>query len=342
MKLKLKELTETIINLETVNPIEFFGVNNGKLDLLKKKFPLLKILSRGTQVKLSGSPEQVETAKEKIELIVQYLERNGHLSENYFEQILGGDDAETVDHFVDRNPNDILVFGPNGKTVRARTANQKKLVLMAEKNDIVFAIGPAGTGKTYTAVALAVRALKNKVVKKIILTRPAVEAGESLGFLPGDLKEKIDPYLRPLYDALDDMIPADKLGYYMSTRTIEIAPLAYMRGRTLDNAFIILDEAQNATDLQLKMFLTRIGANAKAIITGDITQIDLPKNQRSGLEKASRIMRNVDGIAHIELDEEDVVRHRLVKAILRAYDKEYKEREKEREDHHKDDHDRRR
>lgn len=327
-------MTETIINLETVNPIEFFGVNNGKLDLLKKKFPLLKILSRGTQIKLSGAPEQVENAKEKIELIVQYLERNGHLSENYFEQILGGDDAETVDHFIDRNPNDILVFGPNGKTVRARTANQKKLVTMVEKNDVVFAIGPAGTGKTYTAVAMAVRALKNKVVKKIILTRPAVEAGESLGFLPGDLKEKIDPYLRPLYDALDDMIPADKLGYYMSTRTIEIAPLAYMRGRTLDNAFIILDEAQNATDLQLKMFLTRIGANAKAIITGDITQIDLPKNQRSGLEKASRILKNIDGIGHIELDEEDVVRHRLVKAILRAYDKEYKEREKEREEHH--------
>ena len=322
-------MTETIINLETVNPIEFFGVNNGKLDILKKKFPLLKILSRGTQIKLSGSPEQVENAKEKIDLIVQYLERNGHLSENYFEQILGGDDAETVDHFIDRNPNDILVFGPNGKTVRARTGNQKKLVAMTERNDIIFAIGPAGTGKTYTAVALAVRALKNKIVKKIILTRPAVEAGESLGFLPGDLKEKIDPYLRPLYDALDDMIPADKLGYYMSTRTIEIAPLAYMRGRTLDNAFIILDEAQNATDLQLKMFLTRIGPNAKAIITGDLTQIDLPKNQRSGLEKASRILRNIDGIAHIELDEEDVVRHRLVKSILRAYDKEHKEREKD-------------
>lgn len=315
-------MTEAIINLETVNPIEFFGVNNGKLDILKKKFPLLKILSRGTQVKLSGSPEQVESAKEKIDLIVQYLERNGHMSENYFEQILGGDDAETVDNFIDRNPNDILVFGPNGKTVRARTSNQKRMVSGIDKNDILFAIGPAGTGKTYTAVALAVRALKNKIVKKIILTRPAVEAGENLGFLPGDLKEKIDPYLRPLYDALDDMIPADKLGYYMSTRTIEIAPLAYMRGRTLDNAFIILDEAQNATDLQLKMFLTRIGANAKAIITGDVTQIDLPRNQRSGLEKAVRILKNVDGIAHIELDEEDVVRHRLVKAIIRAYDKE--------------------
>jgi len=324
-------LTDTIINLETVNPIEFFGVNNGKLDILKKKFPLLKILSRGTQLKLSGAPEQVENAKEKIDLIVQYLERNGHMSENYFEQILGGDDADTIDHFIERNPNDILVFGPNGKSVRARTPNQKKLVQQAEKNDIVFAIGPAGTGKTYTAVALAVRALKNKQVKKIILTRPAVEAGESLGFLPGDLKEKIDPYLRPLYDALDDMIPSDKLGYYMSTRTIEIAPLAYMRGRTLDNAFIILDEAQNATDLQIKMFLTRIGANAKAIITGDITQVDLPRNQRSGLQTAVRILNNIDGIAHIELDEDDVVRHRLVKQILRAYEKERKQEERKNE-----------
>ncbi|RTL60374.1 MAG: PhoH family protein [Sphingobacteriales bacterium] len=316
-------MTETIINLETVNPIEFFGVNNGKLDILKKKFPLLKILSRGTQLKLSGSPEQVENAREKIDLIISYLERNGHLSENYYEQILGGDDQEVIDHFAERHPNEVLVFGPNGKTVRARTANQKKLVQAADRNDIVFAIGPAGTGKTYTAVAMAVRALKNKAVKKIILTRPAVEAGESLGFLPGDLKEKIDPYLRPLYDALDDMIPADKLGYYMSTRVIEIAPLAYMRGRTLDNAFIILDEAQNATDLQIKMFLTRIGANAKAIITGDLTQIDLPKNQRSGLEKATRILRNIDGISHIELDEEDVVRHKLVKAIIKAYDRDH-------------------
>ena len=315
-------MTETIINLDSVNPIEFFGVNNGKLDLLKKRFPLLKILSRGTQLKLSGAAEQVEQAKDKIELLVQYLERNGNVSHNYFEQILGGDDVEAVDNFVEKNPHEVLVFGPNGKSVRARTQNQKKMVSMAEKNDIIFAIGPAGTGKTYTAVALAVRALKNKMVKKIILTRPAVEAGESLGFLPGDLKEKIDPYLRPLYDALDDMIPADKLGYYMSTRVIEIAPLAYMRGRTLDNAFIILDEAQNTTDLQIKMFLTRIGANAKAIITGDLSQVDLPKNQKSGLEKATRILKNIDGIAHIELDEEDVVRHRLVKAIIRAYDKE--------------------
>jgi phosphate starvation-inducible PhoH-like protein len=318
---KIQNLTETIINLESVNPLEFFGVNNGKLDLLKKRFPLLKILSRGTQIKLSGAQEQIEAAKEKIELLIQYLERNGNVSHNYFEQILGGDDTESLDLYVEKNPHDVLVFGPNGKSVRARTQNQKLMVSMAEKNDIIFAIGPAGTGKTYTAVALAVRALKNKQVKKIILTRPAVEAGESLGFLPGDLKEKIDPYLRPLYDALDDMIPADKLGYYMSTRVIEIAPLAYMRGRTLDHAYIILDEAQNTTDLQIKMFLTRIGANAKAIITGDMTQIDLPKNQRSGLEKATKILKNIEGIAHVELDEEDVVRHRLVKAIIKAYDK---------------------
>lgn len=311
-------MTESIINLDSINPIEFFGVNNGKLDVLKKKFPLLKILSRGTQLKLSGSPEEVATAKEKIGQIVKYLERNGNLSDGYFEQILG--EEEKVDNFTDRNPNDVLVFGPNGRTVRAKTANQQKMVGLAEKNDIVFAIGPAGTGKTYTAVALAVRALKNKAVRKIILTRPAVEAGESLGFLPGDLKEKIDPYLRPLYDALDDMIPADKLSYFMTNRVIEIAPLAYMRGRTLDNSFIILDEAQNATDLQLKMFLTRIGASAKAIITGDLTQIDLPKNQKSGLEKATRILRHIDGIGYLQLDEEDVVRHRLVKAIIRAYE----------------------
>ena len=315
-------MTETIINLETVNPIEFFGVNNGKLDILKKKFPRLKILSRGTQIKLTGAPEQIENARDKINLAVQYLERNGNMSENYLEQILGGDDENVIDHFIEKNQTDVLVFGPHGKSVRARTANQKKLVQSIDKNDIVFAIGPAGTGKTYTAVALAVRALKNKQVKKIILTRPAVEAGENLGFLPGDLKEKIDPYLRPLYDALDDMIPADKLGYYMTTRAIEIAPLAYMRGRTLDNAFIILDEAQNATDLQLKMFLTRIGASAKAIITGDVTQIDLPPKVKSGLEKSVRILSNIDGIGHVVLDEEDVVRHKLVKAIIKAYDKE--------------------
>ena len=314
-------LTEQIINLETVNPIEFFGVNNNKFDILKKKFPLLKILSRGSLIKITGTPEDVETAKEKISLIVQYLERNGHLSENYFSQILGDDDGVIDEKIVDDGNNDILVFGQNGKIVRAKTKNQKLLVSASDKNDILFAVGPAGTGKTYTAVALAVRALKNKVVKKIILTRPAVEAGENLGFLPGDLKEKIDPYLRPLYDALDDMIPSDKLNYYMTNRVIEIAPLAYMRGRTLDNAFIILDEAQNTTELQIKMFLTRIGPSAKAVITGDMTQIDLPKNQQSGLGKAIHILKNIEGIAHIELDDEDVVRHRLVKQIIRAYER---------------------
>lgn len=312
-------MTETIIHLENINPIEFFGVNNGKLDILKKKFPLLKILSRGTQIKLSGAPEEIETAREKINQVIKYIERNGHVSSNYFEQILGGE--QVVNSFNEKDDNEILVYGPNAHIVRARTANQKKLVELAGENDIVFAVGPAGTGKTYTAVAIAVRALKNKAVRKIILTRPAVEAGESLGFLPGDLKEKIDPYLRPLYDALDDMIPADKLNYYMATRVIEIAPLAYMRGRTLDNSFIILDEAQNATDLQLKMFLTRIGASAKAIITGDLTQIDLPQNQRSGLAKAVRLLRHIHGIGHLELNEDDVVRHRLVKAIIKAYEK---------------------
>ncbi len=314
-------MTEAIINLETVNPIEFFGINNGKFEILKRKFPLLKLLSRGSQIKISGQPDEVANAQAKISQVIQYLERNGHLSENYFSKILGEDEPGEAP-LDDPANNDILVFGPNGRVVRAKTANQKLMAQVSEKNDIIFAIGPAGTGKTYTAVALAVRALKNKAVRKIILTRPAVEAGESLGFLPGDLKEKIDPYLRPLYDALDDMIPSDKLNYYMANRIIEIAPLAYMRGRTLDNAFIILDEAQNSTDLQLKMFLTRIGSSAKAIITGDLTQIDLPKNQRSGLLKASKILQNIEGIAHVTLDEADVVRHRLVKMIIRAYDKE--------------------
>lgn len=321
-------MTEVIINLDSVNPIEFFGVNNSKFEILRRKFPLLKLLSRGSQIKISGQPEEVANAQARIGQVIQYLERNGHLSDNYFARILGDDEQEPLTE--DPATNDILVFGPNGRVVRARTHNQKLMAQAAEKNDIIFALGPAGTGKTYTAVALAVRALKNKAVRKIILTRPAVEAGESLGFLPGDLKEKIDPYLRPLYDALDDMLPSDKLNYYMSNRIIEIAPLAYMRGRTLDNAFIILDEAQNATDLQLKMFLTRIGASAKAIITGDMTQVDLPRNQRSGLIRATRILQNIDGIAHIKLDEADVVRHRLVKQIIRAYDRE-QAREEEQE-----------
>ncbi len=327
-------MTEAIISLETVNPIEFFGVNNSKFDILKQKFPLLKILSRGSQIKLAGQPEEVANAQLKISQVIKYLERNGHLSENYFADILGDDNDKSFLH-EEKSGNDIIVFGPNGRVIRAKTQNQKLLANVSEKNDVIFAVGPAGTGKTYTAVALAVRALKNKAVRKIILTRPAVEAGESLGFLPGDLKDKIDPYLRPLYDALDDMIPSDKLNYYMANRIIEIAPLAYMRGRTLDNAFIILDEAQNATDLQLKMFLTRIGASAKAIITGDLTQVDLPKNQKSGLVKATRILSQIEGIAYIQLDEADVVRHRLVKNIIRAYDKD-QEREEAKEKENKE------
>ncbi len=310
-------LKEKIIKLQHINPIEFFGINNGKFDLLKKQFPLLKMLSRGTKIKLSGAPEEIEKAEEKINQLIKYLEKNGHLSKHYFQKILSN---EIQQEQLEDDLNNVLVYGPEGHTIRARTTNQKKLVQTSEKNDITFAIGPAGTGKTYTAVALAVRALKNKAVKKIILTRPAVEAGENLGFLPGDLNEKIDPYLQPLYDALDDMIPADKLNYYMSSRVIQIAPLAYMRGRTLDNAFIILDEAQNATDLQLKMFLTRIGPSAKAVITGDLTQVDLPKNQRSGLLKATNILKNIPGIGYLELGQEDVVRHRLVKEIIKAYE----------------------
>lgn len=327
-------MTEAIITLDTINPIEFFGVNNNKFNLLKKRFPLLKVLSRGKQIKLAGQPEEVQEAKEKIELILKFLEKNGHLSEQYFSQILGDEEGLNEDQEAPdlTNGNDILVFGRNGRIIKARTRNQQMMATASEKNDILFAVGPAGTGKTYTAVALAVRALKNKVVRKIILTRPAVEAGESLGFLPGDLKEKIDPYLRPLYDALDDMIPTDKLSYYMANRVIEIAPLAYMRGRTLDNAFIILDEAQNATDLQLKMFLTRIGPSAKAIITGDLTQVDLPKNQKSGLGKAVRILSDINGIAHVSLNEGDVVRHRLVKSVIKAYEKDSEREEKLNED----------
>ena len=317
--LKSATLTETVINLDSINPIEFFGVNNGKLDLLKKRFPLLKILSRGKQIKLSGAQEQLTQAKEKIEMLIQYLERNGNVSHNYFEQILGGDDAEVVDNFVEKNPQDVLVFGPNGKSVRARTLNQKKMVSLAEKNDVIFAIGPAGTGKTYTAVALAVKALKEKEVRRIILTRPAVESGENLGFLPGDLKEKLDPYMQPLYDALRDMIPFEKLESHIEKGVIQIAPLAFMRGRTLDNAFVILDEAQNTTHNQMKMFLTRMGKSAKFIITGDPGQIDLPRKQVSGLKESLLALKNIDGIAQVYLDDKDVVRHRLVKRIITAY-----------------------
>ena len=311
-------MIDTKISLEQYNPIELLGINNKKFNLMKDAFPKLRITSRGNNIYVSGSEEEVETFTLKVDELKRYLDKYGKVSYNTMEELLNTQSA-IYDYMTPTN-NDALVYGRNGRVIKAKTKNQRKMVSLSEKNDIVFAIGPAGTGKTYTAVALAVRALKNKVVQKIILTRPAVEAGESLGFLPGDLKEKIDPYLRPLYDALDDMIPHDKLNTYMAMRTIEIAPLAFMRGRTLDNAFIILDEAQNCTPPQLKMFLTRLGPAAKCIITGDQTQIDLPKNQKSGLAPAVRILKNINGIGHIELDQQDVIRHKLVKKILQAYD----------------------
>lgn len=312
-------MSELTIKLETVDPVEFFGFNNNKLKILKKEFSRLNINARGNKIIVAGSQEDLELFSEKIHQLVDYLERYGKISDQHLEEILHGRNPYET-NFPQFQDN-VLVYGNNGTLVRARTENQQKMVQLSEDNDILFAMGPAGTGKTYTAVALAVRALKNKSVKKIILTRPAVEAGESLGFLPGDLKEKIDPYLRPLYDALDDMIPPDKLAYYMQNRIIEVAPLAYMRGRTLDNAFMILDEAQNATTLQLKMFLTRIGPSAQCIITGDMTQIDLPKNQQSGLRKTMNILDGIKGIGMIHLSADDVIRHRLVKDIIKAFDK---------------------
>lgn len=313
-------MNETTIHLDGINPVDFFGINNSKLEILKRSFPEVKINARGSAIKLLGNQKDRDLLEDKIYKLIQMIERYGKVSDTSVENLLSSyETAET--ETAKGSDDDVIVYGANGTVVKSRTENQKLMVAAADKNDIVFAIGPAGTGKTYTAVALAVRALKNKWVKKIILTRPAVEAGENLGFLPGDLKEKIDPYLRPLYDALDDMIPMDKLAYYMTNRVIEIAPLAYMRGRTLDNAFIILDEAQNTTDLQLKMLLTRIGPNAKAIITGDMSQIDLGRGQRSGLYKATDILKNVEGISIIRLNESDVVRHRLVKQIIKAYDK---------------------
>ncbi len=321
-------MSELTIKLETVDPVEFFGFNNNKLKILKKEFNRLNISARGNKIIVAGSQEDLEIFSEKVHQLVEYLERYGKISDQHIEEILHGRNPYET-NFPQFQDN-VLVYGNNGTLVRARTENQQKLVDSSENNDILFAIGPAGTGKTYTAVALAVRALKNKSVKKIILTRPAVEAGESLGFLPGDLKEKIDPYLRPLYDALDDMIPQDKLAYYMQNRIIEVAPLAYMRGRTLDNAFMILDEAQNATTLQLKMFLTRIGPSAQCIITGDMTQIDLPKNQQSGLKKTMQILDGIEGIGMVHLSADDVVRHRLVKDIIKAFDK-----DAEREQHFK-------
>jgi phosphate starvation-inducible PhoH-like protein len=299
-----------------------WGANNENFEALKKQFPKLKIVARGTEVKVLGDETELHLFQAKFTEILKHIDQYQSLTPNDILHILGAPntllpDAEKPTEKT--NGSEPIVFGPNGIVVKARTANQRRMVESISNNDVIFAIGPAGTGKTYTAVALAVRSLKNKEIKRIILTRPAVEAGENLGFLPGDLKEKIDPYLRPLYDALDDMIPAEKLKLYLENRTIEIAPLAFMRGRTLDNCFVILDEAQNATDMQLKMFLTRMGPTAKFIVTGDVTQIDLPKIQQSGLHTALRILPEIKGIDIIYLSGEDVVRHKLVRRILEAY-----------------------
>ena len=313
-------MSEIILTVEGVDLVELYGQKNTKLNLLRKAFPDVKITSRGNSLKISGEKKDSQNAKGKLEMMIRMLRDHKELPVQTVEDLLnGGRPYES--RLVANDSNTTIVHGKNGKVIKAKTRNQKKLVEVSETSDIMFALGPAGTGKTYMSVALAVRALRNKIVKKIILTRPAVEAGESLGFLPGDLKDKVDPYLRPLYDALNDMIPLEKLNFFMTNRVIEVAPLAFMRGRTLDNAFIILDEAQNATPTQLKMFLTRIGPSAKCIITGDLSQIDLPRHQTSGLYQALDILTNIDGIGKVELDTEDVVRHRLVKSIIKAYNR---------------------
>lgn len=319
---------EKTFHLEGVDLLEFYGVNNTKLDLIKSFFPKMKIIARGDMMKAKGSEEDIFTFEQKLnELLNQYHDFHA-LPDPVIVQIIS---EKLQADGVSQDNSDILVFGNNGRPVRARTPNQRILVEATEKNDLIFAIGPAGTGKTYTAIALAVRALKNKEIRKIILSRPAVEAGERLGFLPGDLKEKIDPYLQPLYDALGDMIPPKKLEEYMKDKVIEIAPLAFMRGRTLSNAFVILDEAQNTTVNQLKMFLTRMGMNTKFIVTGDETQIDLPRRSDSGLLQALRILRGIEDISVVKFDEKDIVRHKLVRDIVKAYEKHQAEVDTKRE-----------
>ncbi len=312
-------LSELILTIEKVELIEFYGQNDIKLNLVKKAFDDVKIIPRGNQLKLTGEKKRVQECKGILEMMLKMLNEYGELNIQSVQNLLNGENP--FDSKLKTDSKNTILYGRTGNAIVPRTKNQKKIVELSDINDILFAIGPAGTGKTYTAVALAVKALKNNLVRRIILTRPAVEAGENLGFLPGDLKDKIDPYLRPLYDALDDMIMPEKLTHFMTNRVIEVAPLAFMRGRTLDNAFVILDEAQNATEMQLKMFLTRLGPSAKCIITGDLTQVDLPKNQKSGLFRSLRILDGIDGIGMIYLESGDVVRHRLVKSIINAYDK---------------------
>jgi phosphate starvation-inducible PhoH-like protein len=314
-------VAEKIISIDFLNPLDVYGANNAHLDLIIKLFPKIKIIARGEIIKLNGEPDEIVFFEKKFTIILNHIEKYGKIIEAEILQIVEEERSSLALEKQDFQ-NHVLIHGKNGMLIKARTINQFRMVESVQKNDLVFVIGPAGTGKTYTAVALAVRALKNKEIKKIILTRPAVEAGENLGFLPGDMKEKLDPYLQPLYDALRDMIPPAKLKNYIEDGTIEIAPLAYMRGRTLDNAYAILDEAQNATENQLKMFLTRMGKTAKFFVTGDITQIDLPKSKSSGLLLAIRILNNIEGIDIIYLTETDIVRHKLVSEVVKAYAKE--------------------
>jgi len=310
---------ERIINLEVYSPLEIYGVNDTNLDLIKNIFPKLKLIARGENLKVMGDDKYLDLFEEKFRLLLHNFDRFGRITESEIEQIMGEGNSNYKEEKSSTKDSDILVHGRDGILVKARTVNQRKMAKSSNKHDMVIAIGPAGTGKTYTAVALAVRALKNKEVKRIILTRPAVEAGENLGFLPGDLKDKLDPYLQPLYDALRDMLPTQRLLSYLEDGTIEVAPLAFMRGRTLDHAFAILDEAQNTTPNQLKMFLTRMGRTAKFIVTGDITQIDLPPKQESGLIHATRILKGTPGIDFVFLDDRDIIRHKLVTTILKAY-----------------------
>lgn len=312
-------MTEKTIHIDGVDPRELFGAQDTYLELIREQYPALRIVARGSKMKVMGEERLIEQFVKRFEQFEAYYDKYGHVSKEVIRQCFG-----TAGMSADETPThegDVIVYGNNGNVIRARTANQRRLVDLFEKNDLLFAVGPAGSGKTYTAIALAVRALKEKQVRRVILTRPAVEAGEKLGFLPGDMKEKLDPYLQPLYDALNDMIPAAKLSKYMEEGTVQIAPLAYMRGRTLDNAFVILDEAQNTTLSQIKMFLTRMGRNAKFIVTGDVTQIDLPKAGDSGLMRAMKMLGSIQGIASVEFDKGDIVRHPLVKHIVEAFEK---------------------
>ena len=310
-------MNELIVELEEITPKEFFGAHNSNLELLKTYFPKIKIVARGNKIRAFGDEEMLEEFDKRLMMLLSHFSKYNKLDENIIERVLTSENSD--DYATSDDSNDVLVHGVSGRIIKAQTVNQRKLVEAIRKNDMVFAIGPAGTGKTYTGVALAVRALKNKEVKRIILTRPAVEAGENLGFLPGDLKEKLDPYMQPLYDALRDMIPNEKLVNYIENGTIQIAPLAFMRGRTLDNAFVILDEGQNTTHAQMKMFLTRMGKNAKFLLTGDPGQIDLPRRTISGLKEALLILKGIKGVGIVHLDDKDVIRHKLVKKIISAY-----------------------